>query len=82
MRTAIVGLTGIVIGLLPPATWFTFRYQQVKVNSIHPNNFPLFPPFNNFCMSHNNLFSFKEINENNDFYPPLKKKHLVNLKKT
>ncbi|KAL7735155.1 hypothetical protein ACLKA6_008416 [Drosophila palustris] len=31
MRTSILALACIVIGLLPPAAWFTFRYQQVKV---------------------------------------------------
>ncbi|XP_030383017.1 uncharacterized protein LOC115630544 [Scaptodrosophila lebanonensis] len=31
MRTSILVLACIVIGLLPPAAWFTFRYQQVKV---------------------------------------------------
>lgn len=32
MRTSILALACIVIGLLPPAAWFTFRYQQVKVS--------------------------------------------------
>lgn len=32
MRTSILVLACIVIGLLPPAAWFTFRYQQVKVS--------------------------------------------------
>lgn len=38
MRTSILALACIVIGLLPPAAWFTFRYQQVKVSysSLHP----------------------------------------------
>lgn len=31
MRTSILALACVVIGLLPPAAWFTFRYQQVKV---------------------------------------------------
>nr|XP_014098514.2 uncharacterized protein LOC106623219 [Bactrocera oleae] len=31
MRTSILVLACTVIGLLPPAAWFTFRYQQVKV---------------------------------------------------
>ncbi|XP_017962312.1 uncharacterized protein LOC108655110 [Drosophila navojoa] len=31
MRSSILALACIVIGLLPPAAWFTFRYQQVKV---------------------------------------------------
>ncbi|KAH8402175.1 hypothetical protein KR009_010349 [Drosophila setifemur] len=31
MRASILALACIVIGLLPPAAWFTFRYQQVKV---------------------------------------------------
>ncbi|XP_067631335.1 uncharacterized protein [Eurosta solidaginis] len=31
MRTSILILACTVIGLLPPAAWFTFRYQQVKV---------------------------------------------------
>ncbi|XP_017470262.1 PREDICTED: uncharacterized protein LOC108361963, partial [Rhagoletis zephyria] len=30
MRTSIMVLACAVIGLLPPAAWFTFRYQQVK----------------------------------------------------
>ncbi|XP_055917613.1 probable G-protein coupled receptor 158 [Eupeodes corollae] len=31
MRTSILVLACAIIGLLPPAAWFTFRYQQVKV---------------------------------------------------
>lgn len=31
MRTIILALACAVIGLLPPAAWFTFRYQHVKV---------------------------------------------------
>lgn len=31
MRTSILVLACTIIGLLPPAAWFTFRYQQVKV---------------------------------------------------
>ncbi|XP_055379902.1 uncharacterized protein LOC129611022 [Condylostylus longicornis] len=31
MRTSILVLACAVIGFLPPAAWFTFRYQQVKV---------------------------------------------------
>lgn len=34
MRTSILALACIVIGLLPPAAWFTFRYQQVKVSRL------------------------------------------------
>lgn len=34
MRTSILALACIVIGLLPPAAWFTFRYQQVKVSRV------------------------------------------------
>lgn len=33
MRTSILVLACAVIGFLPPAAWFTFRYQQVKVSS-------------------------------------------------
>lgn len=36
MRTSILALACIVIGLLPPAAWFTFRYQQVKVSYSTP----------------------------------------------
>lgn len=32
MRTSILVLACAVIGFLPPAAWFTFRYQQVKVS--------------------------------------------------
>lgn len=31
MRTSILVLACAVIGFLPPAAYFTFRYQQVKV---------------------------------------------------
>ncbi|XP_063697813.1 uncharacterized protein LOC134828756 [Culicoides brevitarsis] len=31
MRTSILVLACVVIGFLPPATYFTFKYQQVKV---------------------------------------------------
>ncbi|CAD7077338.1 unnamed protein product [Hermetia illucens] len=31
MRTSILVLACAIIGLLPPAAWFTFRYQQIKV---------------------------------------------------
>lgn len=31
MRTIILALACAVIGFLPPAAWFTFRYQHVKV---------------------------------------------------
>lgn len=34
MRTSILALACAVIGFLPPAAWFTFRYQQVKVSAI------------------------------------------------
>uniref|UniRef100_T1GNW4 G-protein coupled receptors family 3 profile domain-containing protein n=1 Tax=Megaselia scalaris TaxID=36166 RepID=T1GNW4_MEGSC len=34
MRTTILVLACTVIGLLPPATWFTFRYQQVKASTM------------------------------------------------
>lgn len=34
MRTSIVVLACAVIGFLPPAAWFTFRYQQVKVSVV------------------------------------------------
>uniref|UniRef100_A0A1A9UWG4 G-protein coupled receptors family 3 profile domain-containing protein n=1 Tax=Glossina austeni TaxID=7395 RepID=A0A1A9UWG4_GLOAU len=37
MRTSILVLACIVIGLLPPAAWFTFRYQQVKNIVMYPN---------------------------------------------
>lgn len=43
MRTIILALACGVIGLLPPAAWFTFRYQQVKVSSISIYSFALFP---------------------------------------
>lgn len=33
MRTSILVLACAVIGFLPPAVWFTFRYQQVKVST-------------------------------------------------
>jgi hypothetical protein len=33
LRTIILILACCIIGFLPPAAWFTFRYQQVKVNS-------------------------------------------------
>lgn len=44
MRTSILILACAVIGFLPPAAWFTFRYQQVKVSltfitSINVNQF-------------------------------------------
>lgn len=42
MRTSILVLACAVIGFLPPAAWFTFRYQQVKVSDIF---YPL-----NWCM--------------------------------
>lgn len=32
MRTSILVLACAVIGFLPPAAWFTFRYQHVKVS--------------------------------------------------
>lgn len=43
MRTSILILACAVIGFLPPAAWFTFRYQQVKVlinnsKNIHSSN--------------------------------------------
>lgn len=39
MRTTILVLACTVIGLLPPATWFTFRYQQVKVGLMFYDSF-------------------------------------------
>lgn len=33
MRTSILVLACAVIGFLPPAAYFTFRYQQVKVRN-------------------------------------------------
>lgn len=37
LRTIILILACCIIGFLPPAGWFTFRYQQVKVSfSLHP----------------------------------------------
>lgn len=35
MRTCILVLACAVIGLLPPATYFTYRYQQVKVCNMY-----------------------------------------------
>lgn len=34
MRTSILVLACAVIGFLPPAAWFTFRYQHVKVSFV------------------------------------------------
>lgn len=38
MRTSILALACAVIGFLPPAAWFTFRYQQVKVSGTFVNS--------------------------------------------
>lgn len=35
MRTSILVLACVVIGFLPPAAYFTFKYQQVKVGVVH-----------------------------------------------
>lgn len=52
MRTSILALACIVIGLLPPAAWFTFRYQQVKVSNsslqFSPSHCPIMPPSAHF----------------------------------